>query len=668
MPSRRRHGISSLLSVTAMVMLANGVAGQERDTTSNQDTVRLAPVFVTATRVPVRLDRLGVASSIISSEDLRMRPPSSAAEALRYVGGAFIDEANGPGGPTIVRLRGGEEVFTQILVDGVQVNQNGGFFDFLGFAPGNLERIEIARGPQSALYGSSAMSGVVQFLTRRGDVGPPRMLLAGEGSAASENGGGHRFQGEISGGSRALRYAAGAGYRYSRGIYALPNDAKTSDASLRLDASPSDVFALAGTFRYMSIESMLPVRDPGATRVPLDPNASNTRDRIVASLGATFAPTSSWRHELRGTLYRDNFVYDDVGDGLAAELPALPFFVFDATFRLDSRLVRKGIEYSGDYRAGGNDDFVLSWGVRGERETLRDRTSGDFGDDRQTYDRNSTAVFGEMIVRPVRWLDLVAGVRAEKYDGLDVAVTPRGSARLQLVPGRLALRLAAGRAYKAPNLQEQYPNNPFIVSNPDLAPETSVSVEAGVDATTADGRVDAGVTVFHQTYDDLVRAVQYDATRQQNRNLGRSRANGVEARLRVEPAARWALGLEGSWIRTRIVDATGLPPGNFPEGEELPFRPSVVGEAFVEFTPTDPFTVRVRASHVGEQIVLSERFSGDRVPIDAYTLAGLDLTWSVTSNWMLYARFDNLFDTAYETAFDRRGIPATAAIGLHWRN
>jgi outer membrane cobalamin receptor len=662
--------ISPPWTATALsLLLATSGVAQVRDTTQADTTrrVTLAPIVVTATRVPVRSDRIGFSLSMLSSADLRMQHPANAAEALRFLGGAFIDEANGPGGPTIVRLRGGEEVFTQILVDGVPVNQNGGFFDLQGLALSNLERVEVARGPQSALHGSSAVSGVVQFLSRAGEAGRPRVVLNGEGSAATANGGGWRSSAEVSGGSPAFRYSAGGGWTFNRGIYALPNDARTRDASVRLDANPSSRLALTGTLRFVGMDAKLPVRDPGATRVPLDPTAENGRDRLVSALTARFAASDRWQHQLRASLYREKFVYDDVRDDVPTE--GLPFFVFDATFRLDSRLRRSAVEYAGDFRAGGaqQDDVVLSWGMRAERETLDDTTSGDFSG-RVDLERGSTAAFGEVLARPARWLDLLAGVRLEKYEGLDASLTPRGSAVIRALPGVLSFRLAVGRAYKAPNLQDQYADNPFIVSNPDLEPETSTSVEAGIDVSSRGDLFAGSFTVFRQSFQDLIRSVAFDETRQQNRNLGESRARGIEWRLSVRPRGIWAAGVQGTWLKTRIVDATGLPADAFPEGEELPFRPHTVVGAHIDLTPVRNFEAQLRANHVGEQTVLSERFGGQRVRLDGYTLLGLTVNYRMSSSWTLYGRFDNLLDTEYETAFDRHGIPATGAIGVRWQN
>jgi outer membrane receptor protein involved in Fe transport len=276
----------------------------------------------------------------------------------------------------------------------------------------------------------------------------------------------------------------------------------------------------------------------------------------------------------------------------------------------------------------------------------------------------------------VHWLDLIAGARIEAYEGLSSSFTPRASAVVDLTPlfddapGRvLALRLGAGRAFKAPNLQEQYLDNPFILSNPDLEPETSTSWEAGLALRPRSGVFDATITWFQQRFEDLIRSVAVgDDGQQQNRNLGASRARGIEWQLAVRPSGTITVGTDGAWLRTRILDNSGLSSESFPEGEPLPFRPTIVASAFLETSLSPSVRANLRATHVGSQLVLTERFAGNRVELDAYTLAGVSINWDVRQGWTAYARFDNLFDAQYETAFDRRGIPATGAIGLQWHN
>ncbi|MGH7500875.1 MAG: TonB-dependent receptor plug domain-containing protein [Longimicrobiales bacterium] len=669
------------VALAFIVVSAPGAAAQVRDTSQTaQDTARavpLAPIVVTASHVPVRADRIGFVVSVLDAEDLRRDRPATAASALRAAAGVFIDEAAGPGGPTIVRLRGGEEVFTSILVDGVLINQNGGFFDFQGLTLGNIDHIEIARGPQSALHGSSAVSGVVNFLTRGGDAGTPRMTFSGAATAASGDGGGYHGDVSISGGSAAVRYSAAFGHAYDRGIYDLAHDTRTTQASLRLDAALSSIVDVTGSVRFAGVDAMFPVRDPGATRVALDPNASGERDRLISSIVARLHQ-GRIDHALSATAYREKFIYDDRFDGVA-DGQNYPFFVFDANFRLDSRLLRTGLQYDGSLRIGDSDegDIAVSWGALLEREDLEDETSGDFGPGQLQLDRSNIAAFGEILASPAPWLDLMAGARVDRYEELSAVVTPRASAVIDLLPlfghadseRLLTARVAAGRAYKAPNLQDQYLDNPFILSNPDLEPETSTSVEAGIDVRSRNGTVTASITAFRQRFDDLIRSVPAgEDGRQQNRNLGSSRATGLEWLLSIRPAPSFSIGTDGTWVSTRILDNSGLSEDLFPEGESLPFRPDVVAAAFLEATLTPTLRAGVRTRYIGEQTVFTERFSGTRENIDAYVLTGLTVNWDVRPRWTVYTRLDNLLGTEYETAFDRRGIPATASIGLEWRN
>ncbi|HEU4880646.1 MAG TPA: TonB-dependent receptor [Longimicrobium sp.] len=642
-----------------IVLIHPHAAAQQRD--SMRDTVRFDPVVVTAGKVPVRASETGLALTVVPGEAAERQP--FAMDVLRALPASHIDEAAGPGGPAIVRLRGGEEVHTQILIDGVQVNENGGFFDFQGLTLAGLDRVEVARGPQSAVYGSSAMSGVVNFVTRAGEPGRMRLEGSSEGGGATEHGRSYRVTAGASGGSRALRYAAGAGSTYSRGHLSVPHDVRGVDGSLRLDTDPAARWQGTATLRWMGVEGNLPVRDPGATRVPLDPNARYERDRAVASAAARYVP-GAWSHQLRGSAYRQRFLYDDEKD----DVPAQSFFIFDANFFLESVLTRSTLEYVGTWDGRNADDgsgFAVTWGAQGEREALESESGGDFGPGEQALDRSSGALFGEVRAGVGRDVRLMAGARAERYEGLGTEVTPRASAAVRVVPNLLTLRAAVARGYKAPNLQDQYVDNPFIAGNPDLHPERSSSVELGADAVAPDGRLSGGVTVFRQTFFDLIRTVAQEGTDKQiNRNLGRSRATGVEWSARYAPGRVWTVGTDGAWIRTEIVENSGLDPAAFPVGEALPGRPDVVGAVYLEVSPAPRLTGILRGTYVGEQTVLSERFSGARVGVDPYLLASVGLDYAASPTMMLYARLDNALDTKYETAFDKPGAPMTLFVGV----
>jgi vitamin B12 transporter len=662
----------ALILCSALVTALPGVLGaQESDSARTRaDSIRranLPPIVVTGTASPGAIRDLGLAVTVLGHQELRMRAPLYAIDLLRDAAGTHVDEAVGPGGPAIVRLRGGEEVYTQILMDGTAINQNGGFFDFQGFPLTNVERVEIVRGPQSVVYGSSAMSGVVQYLTQSGTPGRPRVDFELEGSLADGEGDGGRGAVAVRGGSRALLYSIGVGATYHRGIFAVANDAWTRDASVRLDVLPATAWRLTGLFRYVEVESNLPVRDAGATRVPLDPNARNTRQRVVGSLEASFQATPTWAHRLRISAYREDFQYRDMFDDVAST-GTYDFFIFDANFALESRLWRTAASYTGTntFAMGANRHALsLSYGASTEREDLRDRTAGDFGNDTLGLDRMSGAGLAEAQVRIGDRFHVMAGARVDAYEGIDAAWSPRATATVHLVPGVLLVRGGIGRAFKAPNLQQQYLDNPFIVSNPDLTPETSTSWEVGTGLSTRGGAGSVELTFFRQRVADMIQlAPSGDTTRLQYRNLSATRVQGMEASARIRPHRAWFGGIDVTWLGTRLLDNAGLDGGAFPADSALPYRPDLVGGGFVEWSPSPGVAVRARARYVGEQIALTERFSGARAALDPYVLIGLNVTARPAAFASVYLRIDNLFSKYYEPGYATPGAARSVAVGL----
>lgn len=656
--------------IVCVVCLATAVPGAGRaqgpgrPDSARSDTLRphlLAPVIITGALLPIRRDRVGFGSALVSREELRSVP--TAGESLNRTPGIWLDQGAGAGGPAVLRVRGGEEPYTQVLFDGVPININGGFLDLQGLTLTNVDRIEVARGPQSALYGSSAISGVVQMVTRHGEIGPPAFDFSVEGGRATERGGQARSELDVAGGAGALRYAAGGGVSYNRGIYALPQDLETRDGSLRIDLDPWRAWTLTGTFRYMDIDSKLPVRDPGVTRAPLDPNQRDGRRRLLSSLGVEFTPTPSWRHQLTATVFRDDFSYQDQQDGL--DPTQFPFFVFDFNFGLRSVLHRQQVRYVGTKEfSRGATSVALSAGGEAQWEHETDDQTGDFGNSRTAFDRASGAGFAEIQAQLGRRVSLLGGGRLEHYQGLASEFLPRGALTLAAVPGILSLRAAAGRAFKVPNLQQQFLSNPFTEPNPNLRPETSVSWEVSAALTTPAAGLQASLGYFQQRYDNLIRTVALDSIKQTNENLGRTRSQGVELELSQLWSERLNTGANLTWVRTEVVDNAGLPADQYPVGGALPAVPAVTGNGFVDVGLTRSLDLRLRGAVVGRQTVFTERFAGARVSLDPYALFGTTLRWRVTSHTSLHLRVENLLNTPYATAFDRPGVPLTAVVGV----
>ena len=176
--TRLRRGLAALF-----LLLPAGLAAQE-----TADTASLPEIVVTATRYPVRPDSVAATVTVLRGDDLRAQGIRFVTDALRQVPGAHLVQSGPYGAATSLFVRGGESDYVKVLVDGVPVNQPGGFYDFGSLTTDNVERIEILRGPGSVLYGSDAIAGVVQIVTRQGPRGSGWARPAKEGASAPPGG------------------------------------------------------------------------------------------------------------------------------------------------------------------------------------------------------------------------------------------------------------------------------------------------------------------------------------------------------------------------------------------------------------------------------------------------------------------------------------------------
>lgn len=653
------------VSLIANIVLPLGLAAQVRpDSSARQDTLRryvLPAVSVTASSVPAAPGAFGFAASVLTRAELDAMPQPLALGVLTLTPGLTVEEGAGPGGPAVVHLRGAGEPYTQMMFDGIPINISGGFNDIAGVALTNVERVDVARGPLSALWGSSAMAGAIQVVTRAGRRGPLQLDVLAEGGGGSRFGGQGRTEASVAGGGSRVRYSAGFGAAYQRGYHAIATDMLTRDGSLRLDADLSRSLTLTAIGRVMATRSNLPVRDPGATRSPLDPNQKDSHTRWLGSLTTAWRASEAWRHRVTASLLLDRFYYGDRQDSLPSD--SFGVFNFDLTF--NSRLVRPGLEYVGTGRlTGGASAVTLAYGARWQRES-EETEIYEFAYN-TTFARSSTAGFAELTGRAgprVAWL---AGGRVEKFSGLRAELLPRAGVTVAVVPERLSLRAAVGRAFKAPNLSQQYLENPATLPNPNLKPEYSTSWELGGTLTSRDQSFSLGAGYFRQRYAGLIVTVEsdVDTTRDTNRNLGSTRASGVELEARHVLSERWHWGGNVALVRSVVLDNRGLDTASFPAGGTMPAVPKYSGSAYLAGDLSRAFGVLARVTAVGSQTVFSERFRGRRVPTDAHALVDVGAQWRVQRGWAAYTRVSNLLDTAYDVAFDRPGRPRTLVVGV----
>ncbi len=244
-----------------------------------QDTVVLQPVVVTATRVPMPADMLSSAVTVLRGGDLVADGIRSVADALRLVPGATVVETGSFGGQTSLFMRGGESDYTKVLLDGVPLNQPGGSIDLANLTTDNIDRIEIVRGPASVLYGSDAMTGVIQIFTKRGGVA--RARLGGELRAGSYGSADGAL--EVFGGTNTLGYSARASRFSSDGLYPYNNQYRNGVGSAGLRFTPDARSDVSLSYRYGDALYHVPTNGSGA---PVDSNQRSAERGPQLSLNA----------------------------------------------------------------------------------------------------------------------------------------------------------------------------------------------------------------------------------------------------------------------------------------------------------------------------------------------------------------------------------------------
>ncbi|MFI5249790.1 MAG: TonB-dependent receptor, partial [Gemmatimonadales bacterium] len=337
------------------------------------DTGSLSPVVVTATKVPIAESVPTASTSVITGEDLRARGIATVAEALKDIAGATVVQSGSFGSQTSLFLRGGQSGYVKVLLDGVPLNLPGGPFSFDYLTTANVDRIEILRGPSSVLYGSDAVSGVIQIFTTRGS-GPIAGYLAGNGGNYTT------FDGTaaVSGGLGPFGYSAGGDRQSTSGILPFNNEMLNGEMSGRLDYGLNTPTSAALTARYHTMDYHFPTVGDGT---PVDHN-QYSRDE-----GSSFAlDAGHWfSHVFDGHI----LLTSNSQDVASINPPDVP--ITDSTFsqsfqrEVDQRL---GVDARLDAHIGG---AVITAGGGEEGQTDRTRSSDSFALGGGSVDTSITA-------------------------------------------------------------------------------------------------------------------------------------------------------------------------------------------------------------------------------------------------------------------------------------
>jgi vitamin B12 transporter len=562
-------------------------------------------IVVTAARVPEPAHEVGSSVTVIDRAEIERRKVTSVLELLRGVPGLEVAQSGGPGRTASVFLRGANSEHTLVLLDGLRLNNPAfGGFDFADLTLDNVERIEVLRGPQSVLYGSEAMGGVVSIITRRGAEGLSASVEVEGGSLGLR-----ALRAAARGGVRRLEYSVAASNLETEGVSAASERQGNTedDAYENLTVSGRAGLRWGGdgradfTARYLDAETGLDGFTFGLGPTD-DLNYVQRRDLAQVSLGVTQPLTSWWRQELTVGTVEDHTVGED---------PDTPFQSFEYRTRVSELSTRA------DLRLPGRDRLLVGYAF--ERREADSAGAFDESLELSSFFANN------------RWswrdrLYLTAGVRHDDYSRFGSETTYRATGAWLWPQAGTRLHGSFGTGFRVPSFNELFFPG---AGNPGLGPEASEGLDAGVEQTFAGGRLRFDLTYFDNRFEDLI---VFDLTRFTFANVAEAESRGVELTVDAAPSPDW--DLLASWTYDETEDLAS--------GQPLARRPEHRGTLVASYRPTD------RWQSTASVIAVADRIDSDGTPMDEYERVDLAVEYRLGGHLRPYARVENLLDRDYE--------------------
>ena len=624
------------------------------------DTVQLNPVVVTATRGPRSLAAVPAAVTVLRGEDIRAQGIQTVFEALRDVPGAAVVQTGSFGGQTSLFMRGGQSNYVKVLLDGVPVNQPGGSFDFANLTTDNVERIEVVRGPASVLYGSDAVTGVVQIFTRRG-TGTSRAEVSARGGTYGTT----AWDAEASGGSPVTSYSVSISRFASHGIYPFNSRYYNTVFSGLARVVPDDRTDATLTLRYGDDVFHFPTNGAGRS---VDHNQFNygSGPAIGLDLGHHF--TSQFEARLLLATNESNAGFDNRPDSAT-----------DSTRFQNLDDVRRS---SADLRANlylaSGTVITLGTVVEQERERSFNVCQTSFGDCTTLpidSARWNAAYYAEGVTDVGR-IGLTTGARVEDNQRFGTFVAYRLGAVYRFTAAT-RLRATGGTGFREPSFSENYSTG-YSVGNPNLRPEHSRSWEVGLEQWLAGDRVSVSATFFDQSFVDLIDYNPSAATGAPNySNVAAADANGLELGARFASAGPLSLAASYTYLHTEITNP-GFDSSSgalLAAGRPLTRRPRHSARLDTGYRLSPRGTISLAVTYVGDrQDQDFSTFPFPRVTLPSYArvdvAAQLDLVRprGGTPGLAVSARVENVLDHAYEEVkhFPARGRTVLVGGRLAW--
>ncbi len=624
-------------------------------------------VVVTATRLNMPREETGVSISTISIRDLTINQDIHAAEALRMVPGITINQTGRKGDFTEIRTRGGEVDHTMMLFDGWKVNRFGGtkFYNFEGLDPVGAQRIEIARGPGSALYGSEAMTGTINIISKKGEGRP--LLTA---SAAAGTYGIDRETLTLEGREKKFSYMVTAA-RFHREEASVKNsELNTYNWNTRLDYDINDGHGLMLVTRGTDFDKgwyESTVNGFGPTVEEPDPNDRiHNCDRLIG-FQYSGRPVPIWETTVRYGHYALDMENSSRNPNpYFPPFSAPPFFYWA---KEESHQVaherRNSLEWRNTLTVFKDDDIqaFVTLGAYGEHEYFNQR-------DDSSYDANfhkhhiNYAGYVQGRLELFKRAFITLNGRHEETEEFGDHDTGRADVSVIIPESNTRVFGSVGTAYRAPTFYELFTP---IYGNAGLKPEQNFAYDAGIEQHFWDRRITLSATWFENEFRNLI---SYDPVTWQSVNLDTAETRGFELQGSLRPIKHLELQANATLMKTKDN-----------EGRELRRRPArtytgrLIVHPLLDLVPDQwnglDLSFEVLSVSSRDDVYLDPVTGDFRSPVKngGYCRGDIAVSYRFLDHFRAFARFENITDTKYEDVktFPADGANALGGLEFQWR-
>jgi vitamin B12 transporter len=598
----------------------------------------------------VPIEQVGAAVSVVTRQDLENRQIRYAADALRSLPGVEVSTTGGVGNLTQVRIRGAEANQTLVLIDGIEANNpTDGEFDFSNLATADIERIEVIRGPMSGIYGSSAVGGVINIITRGGR-GPLTFTARAEGGSFDTGGTTVGMSAGNAKGSLAISYDR----RKTDGFNISPFGGEKDGSKLSTFSARGRFDVLDNVSVNFALRNMMKEGDRdnftgpvGSLATAVDDYSTFTSDTWIGGVNLLWDTLGGHlTHEIHANRS------SDVTTDIDRSTPAFPFFSEN-----DSSDVKYG--YLSTLRFATPEllaaQHTLSGLIEREQETLM--PGGDFGDFVERS-RERVSYVGEYRGGFADTVFVTANIRRDDNEQFEDFTTWRTAASIPLKGIGIRPHASVGTSVKFPSMFELYGSFPtFFIPNPDLKPEESFGWDVGAEYTFGKRLLVVDVTYFDA---DLTNEIDVAGFPQRPFNqVGKSTREGIEVAARTDLGAGLSLGAAYTYLDAKK-----------PDDSEAIRRPPHSGRVDVNYAFLHKGNVNFAVAYTGQQDDFAFRelpffaTAQERVTLDSFWLATIAASYRITPGVELFGRVENVFNDHHQEIYGFESAPIAAFAGV----